>query len=223
MGQIDTNALSGVSPALGVGNPSSATVPVEFDDANLQQVLDVGGLVSRARAPYPSSGIFAASIYHEHTGSNMLTTTVNPYKISDTAGFTTQSPWPDPVPEDMDVWLLGCSGFAENDNVSAASVQIICPKASVAWTNHGPPFFGESPMYCMWDDSQSKGDGERPMTSGSSSSTRFPTEVYINVPMRLRRDSSIRWRTDANSVNGYMVLAMRLGLFPAGFGQDADL
>jgi hypothetical protein len=123
----------------------------------------------------------------------------------------------------MDVWLLGCSGFAENDNVSVASVQIISPKASVAWTNEGPPFFGESPMYCMWDDSQSKGDGERPMTSGSNSASRFPTEVYINVPMRLRRDSSIRWRTDATTTDGYMILAMRLGLFPAGFGQDADL
>lgn len=223
MRQIDTNALSGVSPALGVGNPSSATVPVEFDDANLQQVLDVGGLVSRARAPYPSSGIFAASIYHEHVSGNMLTTTVNPYKISDTAGFVTQSPWPDPVPEDMDVWLLGCTGFAENDNVSVASVQIICPKASVAWTNEGPPFFGESPMYCLWQDSVNKGAGERPMITNSSSSSRYVDDVYQQRPMRLRRDSSIRFRSDATSTNGYMVLALRLGLFPAGLGQDADL
>ena len=199
-------------------------MPVEFDDANLQQVLDVGGLVSRARAPYPSSGIFAASIYHEHVSGDALLTTVNPYAVSATTGFQTQSPWPDPVPEDLDVWLLGCSAFCEQDNLTVASVQIICPKASVAWTNEGPPFFGESPMYCLWQESITKGGGERPMIANNSSASRSVGDVYLNRPMRLRRDSSIRFRTDANSsIDGYMVLAMRLGLFPAGFGQDADL
>ena len=110
MRQIDTDALRLVSSSLGIGNPSGATAATDFDDDLLQQVLNVGGLISRGRTPFPSSGIFGANIANVHGAANELSTDFNPYRIS-ASGLTAQSPWPDPVPDDMDVWLLGASGF----------------------------------------------------------------------------------------------------------------
>lgn len=40
MRELDTSALLSVMPALGIGNPATATRQVLFDDENLQQVFD---------------------------------------------------------------------------------------------------------------------------------------------------------------------------------------
>jgi len=50
MREVDTQALRSVARSLGIGNPSTATAPVVFDDDNLQQSLDVGALVSYGSA-----------------------------------------------------------------------------------------------------------------------------------------------------------------------------
>ena len=45
MREVDTSVLTGIARALGIGNPATATLPVNFDDDNLQQAFDVGALI----------------------------------------------------------------------------------------------------------------------------------------------------------------------------------
>lgn len=122
---IDSQALDKVSKALGVA--ASPQLPY-LDDGVLQQVLDVTGLVRRARALGAAGGVFAGSIDTVHAAADTVNTTVDPYQLtSPGAGY------PSPVPDGYDVWLLDAQvavTIGACDDNPGPRLSILYPSAS---------------------------------------------------------------------------------------------
>jgi len=100
MRPIDTDALDLIAPSLGIGNPATATLPVDFDDGNLQQVLDVGR-IKRQRAVRGELDFTWTVLASATDRDTLLRSTL----------FATTQPWAEELAllglrsETTDVWL----------------------------------------------------------------------------------------------------------------------
>lgn len=124
--QVTSDALVGVDRALGLpgGQASGAT---EFQDQQLDQVLDVFALARRGRTLAGTEGIMTVVLQNVHGAAGDLFTAWEPYN-SDSTGVI--APYPSPFPRDMELWLLGAAvrrtagaGDADEVGLTLASVQ----------------------------------------------------------------------------------------------------
>lgn len=100
---IDSQALGLVDKALGVAGRGAQIT--EFEDGQLDQVLDVGPLVRRGRTPANTGGIFRMVMENVHAAGGDLTSIFVPYSLGAIGAI---APYPNPVPDDLEVWVLYC-------------------------------------------------------------------------------------------------------------------
>lgn len=219
MREIDTDALRAVLPSLGIGNPGTATRPATFDDENVQQVLDVSGLIRRGRAPVGTVGIFAFQIQLEHAGGGVDNQAfqLNPYTLAQTGGGTTGGLWPNPVPDNMDVWVMSVGGRltagASADFDSAVFDMQLEPQLN-AFVSNVAITAQAIPTVAAWDSIAAVVSGNRLARVGTG-------EIDARIGIRVPRDAALRWRSRAGTTGAVNILFTTLvGLFPAGLGQD---
>jgi len=100
---VDSQALEPANKALGIaGSGDSQT---EFTDGTLDQVLDMAPIVRRGRTIASTGGLFRVVLRTVHTDIETLAVSWQPYE----SGTGVIAPFPDPVPDTFDVWLLGAS------------------------------------------------------------------------------------------------------------------
>jgi hypothetical protein len=219
---VDTDALRLVSPALGIGNPSTAVQPVTFDDANLQQVIDVLPLVRRGRVPVGSTGLFCFQLRTVHAAADSTQTfEVNPYTLVQTGGGTVGGLWPNPVPNDLDVWILRVSASL----TSGASANFVGGVLDMVMGPSINGFVGGGPLI-------TSSSVHRLATFDDTLDNVLPGTIYLtqagsglaDLPMgfRLPRVTNLRWRTrNTNATAIEATTTILMGLFGAGLGQDA--
>lgn len=209
MREIDTNALTRVARVLGVGNPATAVSPVDFDDGVLQQVLEVSAMIRRARAPL-GDGLFAAQIENVHAGAGAETTQRDPYDLA----VATGAGWPDPVPADFDVWVLGAiasaaTGVQSGSNASRFSITY--PGTQVA--------FGSTStidqLIKAWLSEVPIGAGAVSFLGGAGDGN----PAYEGPAWRVPRGALLTFQSSAGGA-GSIFLQMVLGLFPSNLGYD---
>jgi hypothetical protein len=214
--KIDTDALSAVAPALGVGAPGTATEDVDFDDGVLQQVLEVAPLVRRGRTIGLSTGIWTGAFVHVHAagGASVIGQTIDPYDPN-LAQVTLSNGWPNPVPAAFDVWLMAvtCETGASGANFTSALFQISYEAAAMAMRRSAGGTINVEEVIAAWDAFQQIG-------AEFVGQMIDPPPNVPQLPRRIRRgDSLVGVSSVANNMT--VTLGFVLGLFPAGLGQDA--
>jgi len=206
MMRIEGPALELIRTSLGaVGVGAQIT---EFPDGIATQVIDVGGIICRGRAPGPSQGLFGARITNSHGAGGALSTSVDPYLVA-----APGAGWPSPMPPGVDVWVLSAwasaaIGVAHATQASRFVIQH--PAAAVAFGAAGTVgqivrlFLGETPISGAVAFLREAGSLEGP---------------YVGPAVRVPRGATLLWASNAAAA-GDMIIEMELGLFASGLKQD---
>lgn len=102
MKKIDSDALDILTKALGLTGRGAPIT--ELLDSTVDQTLDVVPIVRRGRTLAGTQGLFTGIIRNIHAAANSIETGINPYTFGATGLI---SPYPNPVPPQFDIWLLG--------------------------------------------------------------------------------------------------------------------
>jgi hypothetical protein len=218
MKELDSVALELVNKALGLAGAGAQTT--ELEDGLLQQVLEVSGLIGRGRSPI-GDAIAWAVLQTTHGGADTQVVAVDPYFTTSSPGITYN--WPVPVPAGFDIWLIGATG--RNLGLLTAS----------ALASGYVGLVGDVQGDAAWAQRESGGAPgavfpiRYPLVSWTGEATLGGQAFFVgddndaaarNDPVRIRRGSTIECRLTSTGTAVYQV-AILLGLFPVGLGQDA--
>jgi len=191
---------------------------VDIQDDVLQQMIGVNPFMRRELTPQGSSGIFTASILNTHTGSDTITTDVNPY----TPGTTFVDPtYGDPVDPDLDVWLIMAHAqvITGDGDFGDGFLSIIMDATAMGWRNEASAIAVNQIIQAY--------DSERPVGSINFLYSSGTDVLFLSTdggtPIRISRegDARIRFQTIKAGVGAATYkLFLTLGLFPVGMGQD---
>jgi len=209
--RIRSDALRFVDRALGISDKGAPVT--EIEDGRLIQQLDVSGLIRRGRSLAGSTGIFNGLMSNTHAVADTQQSIISPYNV--TTGAI--APYPVPVPDDFDIWLLEAS----------------CEQESGTGTFAGGLFVDYAGGQQGWGIDQA---GAAVVRQASIALARWDAVVTISTVMgiteegnprvqfglRLARSANTRllWRTVSSAAAVFNVQIL-LGLFPIGLGQDA--
>ena len=219
MKKLDSRVLSYVNRVLGISGGAGAAV--EVDDANLQQVFDVGPLIRRGRVP--ASGLFSTGINNTHSAgaASFASGTISPYAA---AG----SLWPAGVPLDFDVWLVAIEAQlgAVAGNFTAARLQVNFPGGQ--GLNIAAPVTQVSATSAVIAASSNisitvaEYNAEVSLGANLGVILTSPAEaIRCPLPLRLPRDCTIQWSSQSAAAGASQYrMSMVLGLAAAGLGQD---
>lgn len=219
MKSIDSEALSLLNRSLGLAGSGSQRT--ELEDGHVTQVLDIIPVARRGLTPPGTGGIFTALYSFSHgAGVTSESVTVDPYNI---AAATAPNQWPTPVPQGMDVWLLGMAGnifSGTAGNFTSAGSYLHGLWDEVAWSvdetgaYQGPGVV--APVYTLayWD-TQTNFDAAFSVLFNSTN-----LQSFYQLGRRIRRGETVQLISLAANAVGVQFNLM-LGLFPEGFGQDA--
>jgi len=213
--EIDSAALTAVQKQLGMSGvgPSSALLL----DEDLPQSFDVIPAVRRSLADIATRGQFYGTLQNVHAAAGPLVSQINPYDAT-TRAFGT---FPAPVPEDFDLWLMGCSiqRVSGTGTVEAAiEMEYFSRMRGFGAGDNDAPASARGRLTLMFVD-----------TIVTIASSPFGIEVIHRsgrvlsegLPLRLgRNDCFLHFFTEATALSTYDATFM-LGLFPAGLGSDA--
>lgn len=214
---VDSQALGMVQKALGVTGSSPGVT--EFLDRTLDQTLDVTPIVRRSRTLGLSAGIHMATLRNIHTDAESLASNWEPYH----SGVGVRSPWPDPVPDTFDVWLLAAA-VRQNSGSGTflGALTINYPLAALAFgiDDSGVAIAATSETgLVVWDSVVTAGpvmglkeDGQPWARLG----IRIPRYVFPTTAAEV----SLVFRS-TSSLTATFDLQLTMGLFPVGLGQDA--
>jgi len=220
MKQIDSDALGILNRTLGL---TGAGAPVtELTDGIVDQTLSINEIARRGRTQVGTSGIYTGVLRTVHTDAEALTTSVDPYAV----GAGRLAPFPDPIPRQFDVWLLGTwvnqvsgagtlagvlhytypdssQGFGVDD--SGVAVVVSAPLAIAYWTSLGAlnTTFGVL------------ADG------GGTAQPRAP--LNFRIPRGTTGDGGLLSFTALSSLTVTYDCYMLLGVFPMALGQDVNV
>jgi hypothetical protein len=220
--ELDSEALAQVNKFLGVSSP--AGMLADFDDQVLQQTLDVGALIRRARTPALSEGIFTCRLANTHAGAGSIVAAVDPYDpATATPANFEDSGYLFPVDSTRwDVWLLGWTVLMfglTHTNVTGTVLSLIRPAARMAFA------VGATTPTTAWEvlhwSNSSEGFGS-PNEVAFYSRSSNDQYAFPRAPIRLHRGDTIQLRSYATGASANPLQAhLTLGLFPRGSGQDA--
>jgi len=214
--EVDSGALALVSRILQLSTTGSQLT--EFQDELVQQSLDVSAFVRRALTPIGSTGIYTATILNTHVGNDTITTDVNPR----TPGTTfVGNGYPDPVPENLDVWIL--QAYAEavsgtDANFTSGALTLITDLLGMGWRNEAGAS-AQNQLLQTWDVVKTRGSIALLFDDAYNA---YTAAFFQTIPLRLRHtaDPRIRFQTVHGAGAATHKLLLTLGLFPAGLGQD---
>lgn len=207
MQEVDSAALHAVSKSLGLSTPGGQRT--DFDDENLQQVLDVGPLIRRGRALGARGGAFSAYVVNTHPAADTQTTNLDVYKL---ATPTQGAGWPSPVPEGYDAWLVGSQALQSGAIMTAAMLRIVYPSESQIYGAAGPMNMVLRTYLTTVLASVTIGSVLYGRSIGDG-------QIGRTHAIRIPRGATVTWQSISNAA-GDISAILQLGLFPAGLGQD---
>jgi len=118
---VESQAFAPLNKTLGIGG--SGDSETELLDGELVQTMEMGAIARRGRTIAGTEGLFRCVMRTVHTAAEVLTTSWQPYQPGATG---TIAPYPNPVPDGFDVWLLGCSveRVSGNASISEAALRL---------------------------------------------------------------------------------------------------
>lgn len=213
MQEVSSLALADVAKTLQL--TTGGEQQTEFDDGNLQQVLDVGDMVRRGLVPIGTDGLFGGALETNHIAAGTVSVTIDPYALR--PGTDVNPPWP---PLDKmkayDVWVLGALSATSLDTLGVSGggqFDILYPATRVnafgflgAVASRIALFKGES----------------ADTVNGVTFLETHTGLTSINGAWRVPRGCTIRFGTNSTGPGTPNYLAMFVvGVFPIGMGQDA--
>lgn len=205
--KVDSDALALANKALGLFGVS-ALGETEFDDDRLVQSINMVDIIRRGRTLAGTTGIFGAVLQNAHGGVGSAISTETPYDVQ---SADPTSPWPNPMPDLFDIWLLSC-GWARTagvGNVDFALLALRLP-GTTSWgtddNGAAVSVVAEIPL-ANWDG----------LIFVENAWGRPPRGMAL--PMRLPRGCTLIFESTvaaAATVNCNMIL----GIFPISLGQD---
>lgn len=211
--KIDSQALAVLNKSMGLTGAGSPQT--ELTDGIVDQVLSVGEIVRRSRTQAQTQGLYSAILQNVHTDSEVLTVQVNPYNV----GTGVIPPYPDPVPENFDVWLLGASvRRVSGASTLTGALFYQFPSANQGWgvDDSGVAVVESAPMGLIhWDSLVTLNT-----TSGRLQGSRgLFQSLGLRMPRGASNNGSIRF-VSSSSVTATFDCQLILGVFPAALGQD---
>lgn len=210
--KIDSDALAVVTKSLGLtGRGSQLT---EFLDGQLDQTFDVLPAIRRGRTLASTEGIFTAILRNIHSAANSVTTTVRPYNIDSVDAI---APWPAPVPEQFDIWLLEAtvSREAGAGDMVGGLLDIQLDSQGFGRDSAGAAVVGSAAIpLAFWDALATEGA----VTMGILAGARGPIK-RIGIRLPRINDPALTFRTTSDAAAEFQA-DLILGLFPVSLGQD---
>ena len=214
MKRIDSDALGVLNKALGLSGRGSPVT--ELTDGIVDQALDVAPIVRRGRTLAGNQGIFTAVLRNIHTGATTVSNSIDPYKVPSTGLI---APYPSPMPDLFDVWLLQAAMRRESGSGSINGLlQYQYSAANQGWgvDNTGAAVVGSDPVaLAHWDAVATVG------TNIFGVLTSADQPLSAARPFRLPRgvDGPLIFTTASSAISTYDC-QLTLGVFPVSLGQD---
>ena len=215
MQAIDSDALGILTKSLGLSGVGSQIT--ELADGVVDQVLEVGQLARRGRTQTDIQGIYTPIFRNAHTGSTSISNAINPYN----AGTTfLVAPYPDPVPPQFDIYLVGASLRVVSgtpSGLTVATLSLTVGTKSQGWgrTDAGAQVLVSQAMrLAFWDATVSDGTFFGILNGARGAHQR--------IGLRLPRGGggSVLTFRSTSSVTVSIDCQIILGLFPVALGQD---
>lgn len=217
---VSSQALEPANKALGIaGSGDSQT---EFQDGTLDQVLDMSQIVRRGRTIAATEGIFRAILRTIHTDTECVATSWFPYTPGATGII---APYPDPVPDTLDIWLLGASLERSSGagNITNAVMKLTNITQGFGIDSLGVAVVDTTPFYiAFWDTiegSIAPGFGNVPgdnqVWDKPAGGIRIPRKGVISSP-------GIVFEACSNA-SVEIDCTILFGIFPVALGQDASV
>ena len=212
---IDSQALAKINKALAIAGPGSQFVLLE--DATVDQVLSVSDIVRRSRTLANTGGIHVGVLRNIHGAAGSLVSQINPYDVA-----TAQGAWLSPIPDSLEVWLLGASVVRVSGTLGFGAGAILTmgiPSANVAFgiNDSGanvPIPAGIEIVLHSWLTVMETATATAIDGAGNA---WFP--IGIRIPRALATDVLLTFISDAAALATWDCRLL-LGLFPISFGQD---
>lgn len=211
---LKSSALSILNKAIGLAGGSGISGETKLDDENLSQILNTNEIIRRSRSLAGSGGISFGSLQvASGAGATTETATLDPYN----AGVTATPPWPAPVPDLFDVWMIGASvffvsGTAANFNDGLLFTTYGAGSQGLSVDEAGLTIGGVSGSIPL-------GNWINIEVGSFDAGERDGGGMFLSLDRRLRRGETINFRVDASNAVVCQCNVI-LGLFPVALGQD---
>jgi len=213
--RIDSDALRIVNRSLGLTGAGSQLT--ELADGVVDQMLEVGQIARRGRALGVGGGLFFPTLRNEHTDAESIANTVDPYNVG-TTGLV--PPYPNPVPQQFDLYLIGASvrhaaGTASGMSAATLSIEVPTPAQGFGLTDAGVALLVAEPIRLVQWNAMT--------TDGTSYAIKAVNRgPHGRIGLRLPRVTGMLLRfASVSTVTVSVDCQMILGLFPVALGQDA--
>ncbi len=215
MKRIDSDALGVLNRSLGLTGAGSQLT--ELEDGIVDQILSVNEIARRGRTQADVQGIYTPTLRNEHVDVETVNNEIDPYNVGSTVLV---APYPDPVPAQFDIYLMGASlrhvsGTASG--MAVATLSLTVGTASQGWgkkDNSNIILVSQQMRLAFWDAMVSDGTN-----FGIRAADRGP---HQRIGLRLPRGgggTTLSFRS-ISTVTVAIDCQMILGLFPAALGQD---
>lgn len=220
MQRVNSAALGEVASVLGVsgtGVKAGLGAPVtELDEDRLDQVIAVNDLIRRGLSPAGTTGWFVLAFdLTMGAGVTDETASITPY--APTAALI-NAPFPHPVPQNRDIWLIGASGVingATASNFVEAGIRLECP---IVHQGVGVNEAGTAITAAVSNFELGVFDSQDLVASRVILLTEAG-RGYIPLGIRLRRGQILHVDASATNAVGIRVTLIA-ALLTAGLGQD---
>ena len=214
--KVNSQALGLISRSLQMsGAPSPDT---EFQDGTLDQVLDVGALVRRGNVLGDSGGIFRVVMRNLHaSGASNEASSWAPYA---TPVADLVAPWPSPMPQHFDLWLLNAMTRRHSgtgDALTSISIQNV--RQGVGVDSDGDPVTSNPQVVlAAWNTTVAQSNiFQTEETTGG----RTLQKIGFRIPRvnEAATNVEIFFGSQSTATSNWEV-HMFIGMFPVGLGQD---
>ena len=217
---VKGDALGVVNKSLGLAGTGAPIT--EFNDGQLDQVIDVAPLIRRGRTIAGSTGIFRMVFENAHAGSGSLNSGWIPYETGTVGAIP---PFPSDIKRGDEVWLLwaGCRQTAGSGAVAIeAAIFFGAVQQGFGIDDAGAAVVSvTAPIIARWNDVDAV-SGQlllRDATTGL-----FVQKLGIRVPPKgdiavAGGEMTVTFDTTTDGVGTYELM-LYVGVFPVGLGQD---
>lgn len=185
-------------------------------DKDLYQNLVVNEIVRRSRTLGRTEGVFSFLFTNNHAAANTQSTTITPYNA--TVGAA--NGWPVPVPDDMEVWLIG-AGVEQASGTGTIEAGLFLflqgAQLGVGEDQAGAAVAGSSLFWlARWNSL---------VTLSSEHALDPDGKPWVPIGLRLTRltigpgTTDLIFRSTSSAAAVFDCTAI-MGLFPITFGQD---
>jgi len=212
MKQVSSDALGLVQKAVGLAGRGAQIT--ELLDGQLDQVLDVTSLIRRGRTQAATQGLYTPVLRNIHGAADSQASSAAPYALA--AGEI--APWPVPVPDLFDVWLIGASVHQlSGTGTLSAMLTVNWTAAHQGWgvNQAGAAIVANvEKALAVWDALVTISVG-----AGILIGSNGP---FAKIGLRLPRadDTTVIFRSTSSAIATFDCQLM-MGIFPVGLGQDA--